>query len=267
MGIIAVGARETLVSTTAGSGVEVLVIDTPSLGDRSYLATTGTSPWSSTRSGTSTGCWPWPRPAGSHHPRVRDPHPQRLRDRRPGAGPRDRRGLPRERAPTRWRSTGSRSPTATWSTVGPVDAGAGASPRPGTRSLTCHTRWRTRPPARRSRCSPAARCCTGRPAAPTCSAPSTRPRSPRRSTPRPAGWPRSCRTRPRSTPRTGSAASAPPPCPRRTAPPSAEERRVNPALTLDEDPTSRTCWPALTPTRPTTRRWPRPTRPARPRPT
>ncbi len=44
-------------STTAGSGVEVVAIDTPTLGDRSYLAHTGMSRCWWIRSGILTGCW------------------------------------------------------------------------------------------------------------------------------------------------------------------------------------------------------------------
>jgi hypothetical protein len=51
---------EQRMSITAGSGAEVVAIDTPALGDRSYLAHDGRPRLSSTRSGTSTGCWPWP---------------------------------------------------------------------------------------------------------------------------------------------------------------------------------------------------------------
>ncbi len=87
-----------------------------------------------------------------------------------------------------------------------------------------------------SRCSPAARCCTGRPGAPTCSARSTRPTWPRPSTPRPGGWP-GCPAGPRCIPRTGSAASARLGRPRGQEAGStiARERRRNPALIQDLD--------------------------------
>ena len=80
-------------------------------------------------------------------------------------------------------------------------------------------------------------CCTGRPAGPTCSGPSTRPAWPRPSTGRPGGWPRCCPRRPRCTPRTGSAASARPGRPSGGGSGSTigDERRWNPALTQDED--------------------------------
>ena len=71
---------------------------------------------------------------------------------------------------------------------------------------------------------------------PTCSAPGTRPPWPRPSTPRSGGWPPRCPTRRWCYPRTGSAASA------RPAPASAGRRSTigagaarNPVLTLDED--------------------------------
>ena len=88
----------------------------------------------------------------------------------------------------------------------------------------------------RSRCSPAARCCTGRPGGPTCSAPRTRPRWRRRSAGRCGGWRRSCPTRRWSIRRTGSAASArpglpPAPTARRSAWSGASTRR-SPRLRL-----------------------------------
>ena len=71
--------------------------------------TTGTRRSSSTRSGTSTGSPPGRQAGRAHHPRRRDPHPQRLRHRRPGAVPRSRRELPGQRRPTRSASAGPRS--------------------------------------------------------------------------------------------------------------------------------------------------------------
>ena len=79
----------------------------------------------------------------------------------------------------------------------------------------------------------------------------------------PAGRP-SCPTTPRSARRTGSAASARPPRPSGTASTHRPEKRQNPALTQDEDRSSPSPSPAWTPTRPTTRTWPRPTASARP---
>ena len=68
-------------------------------------------------------------------------------------------------------------------------------------------------PTSRSACSPAGRCSTARPAGPTCSAPSTPTPWSTTSTPRPTGSPSCCPTRRRSTRRTASAPSAPPPSP------------------------------------------------------
>ena len=66
---------------------EIVIIDTPNLGDRSYVVHARPRS-SSTPSATSTACWRcWPSTA-ARHPRPGDPHPQRLRHRRPGAGPR-----------------------------------------------------------------------------------------------------------------------------------------------------------------------------------
>ena len=78
--------------------VEILTIQTPSLGDRSYLVTDGAvalvvDPQRDIDRVLALAA----EPRGRGHPRVRDPHPQRLRLRRPGPGPGDRRGLPRER--------------------------------------------------------------------------------------------------------------------------------------------------------------------------
>lgn len=45
-------------TTTARSDLEVVAIDTLSLGDRSHLVREGRSRLSLTRSGTSVWCWP-----------------------------------------------------------------------------------------------------------------------------------------------------------------------------------------------------------------
>ena len=68
-------------------------------------------------------------------------------------------------------------------------------------------------------CSPAGRCCTGRSAGPTCSAPPTPMPSCTTSTPPRTDWPPNCPTRRVSTRRTASAASAPPPRARPAPPP------------------------------------------------
>ena len=180
-------------STTAGSGVEVLAIDTPSLGDRSYLAHDGAVALVSTRSGTSTGCWPWP-PRGVAVTHVFETHVHN--DYVTGGlalARADRRRLSRQRAPTRWRSAGWRSRrrrrrrsgrsmrvrviatpghTFTHLAYALEDAATGAAVAVFTGGSLLHGS-------------------TGRR---TCSAPSTRAASPPPSTPRRVGWPRSCRT-------------------------------------------------------------------------
>ena len=115
----------------------------------------------------------------------------------------------------------------------PVRCGCGCWPRPATPSPTCPTCWR--PPGSRRRCSPAGRCCTAPPGGPTCSA---------RHTPR--RWPTP------STPRRSRLAAELPedagglsharlrqlllghPVRGRRPRPSAAERQFNPALTLGE---------------------------------
>ena len=85
-------------SITAGSGVEIIPIETPTLGDRSYLVHDGGSRSSSTRSATSTGCWPWPTSRGVRITHVFETHIHNdyvtggLR-----AGRGDRRRVPRQR--------------------------------------------------------------------------------------------------------------------------------------------------------------------------
>ncbi len=85
-------------STTAGSGVEVVAIDTPALGDRSYLAHDGevalvADPQRDIDRVLALAA----AQEGADHPRLRDPSAQRLRDRRAGASARYRGGVPRQR--------------------------------------------------------------------------------------------------------------------------------------------------------------------------
>ena len=98
------------------------------------------------------------------------PHPQRLRDRRPRARPPGRRAVPAQRrrrgllrahrCPRRRRRRGRRP-----------DAGAGPA-HPGSHPHPPVVRL-SRPTASRWRSSPAVRCCSAPPAAPTCSGPTT----------------------------------------------------------------------------------------------
>ena len=80
-------------ATTTVSTPVIVPIDTPTLGDRSYLAHDGSG-----RRRHRPAARHRPRPGagrrgrGAHHPRLRDPHPQRLRHRRPRPGAGHRRG-------------------------------------------------------------------------------------------------------------------------------------------------------------------------------
>ena len=122
--------------------VEVLPIDTPTLGDRSYLAHDGEV---GSRRRPPAGHRPHHRPgrrAGrAHHPRRRDAHAQRLRHRRAGARPGGRRAATWSTRPTRSASTAPRSGTAT-ACRSARRCGCGCWPRPGTRSPTCPTCWK-----------------------------------------------------------------------------------------------------------------------------
>ena len=76
----------------------------------------------------------------------------------------------------------------------------------------------------------------------------------------------SCPTPRRCCPPTGSAASARPPSPRRPSSTIGQEKRTQPGPDPGRGGVGRaSCWPGWTPGRPTTRRWARPTPPARPR--
>ena len=166
---------------------------------------------------------------------LRDPHPQRLRHRRPRPGPGDRRGVPRQRRRPRSPSTGRRSRDGEVVAVGRPDAGhALRHPRPHLHPPVL--RPGRRAARARSASSPAARCCTAPPAAPTCSAPSTphdaRP-PPARLGP-PAGRPAARRRRGATRP-TASAASARPPSPTRPPPPSATRSRPTRCSRQDEE--------------------------------
>ena len=113
-----------------------------------------------------------------------------------------------------------------------------ASPRwppPATPSPISPTRCGRRDRHRTSASSPAARCSSAPPAGPTCSVTSTPTPWSATSTPRRTGWPTCCPTTPRSSPPTASARSAPPPSPTRPPRPSVARERSNPVLTQDEE--------------------------------
>ena len=139
----------------------------------------------------------------------------------------DRGGLSRRLRPRRWTSSECRCPTAT---------------RSRSRN-TCGSRWwrRRGTPSHHvsyvlhgahgpGACSPAGHCCSARPVAPTCSASSTRTPWPTTSTPPRTDWPTCCPTARGCGRRTGSAASARLPSPTPTRRPSAREKMANPAL-------------------------------------
>ena len=205
-------------SITAGSGVEIAAIDTPALGDRSYLAHDGevalvVDPQrdidrvlalaaargvrithvfeTHLHNDYVTGGLALALATGAdYHVNAADPVP----------------------------STGCRPPTAT-SSRSARPCGCGSWPPPA----------HVHPPvlragggrARHTRCSPAARCSTARPGGRTCSATRTPTNWRMRSSRRRGGWPPSCPRTRTCIPPTASAASARPPSPRATRPPSA----------------------------------------------
>ena len=215
-----------------GVDVQIDVIETTSLGDRSYLVSAGgvaavidpqrdidrvSAPGRRRGTSASRSCW--------------------RRTCTTTTSPADS-SWPAPPAPTTWcppattsPTTACRPPTATCST--PARCGCGSCTPPGTPTTTSATSSPT-PTAPCRRCSPAARCSTARPAAPTCSAPSTPTSSPTPSTTRCAGWPTSCRPAPpvfpthgfgsfcSATPTSGDASTV------------GEQAAVNPALTQDE---------------------------------
>jgi hypothetical protein len=113
---------------------------------------------------------------------------------------------------------------------------------------------------------------TGRP---TCSGPTTPRSSPGSSTRPHTGWSRCFPTRQACCPPTGSGRSARPPKARPTSRPSARSGPATRRSTRTNRPTSASCWPGWRATPPTTRTWLRetwpgqtvPTCPRRPRPT
>ena len=119
----------------------------------------------------------------------------------------------------------------------------------------------------RSASSPAARCCTARPAARTSSVPTTPTTWSATSTRRPTGSPSCCPTTRRSSRPTASARSARRPSRTRPRRRSARRSRPTPCSPRTRRPTSTSCWPASARGRPTTPTWPRPTPPGPPSPT
>ena len=78
--------------------VTIVPIDTPTLGDRSYLVHDGEVAFVvDPQRDIDRVLALLERARRAAHPRLRDPHPQRLRHRRAGAGPAHRRGVPRQR--------------------------------------------------------------------------------------------------------------------------------------------------------------------------
>ena len=197
--------------------IAVVPIETPGLGDRSYLVHDGRG-----RVGGRPAARhrPGPRPGGrasrgaDHARRSRPTSTTTTSPAGYALARRDRRGVPASTPTTRSRFDRVAVARRRRRRGRRGDAGAGAGTPPGTPTPTCPTRWTARRPAGR-RCSPAGRCCTAPPAAPTCSgpdhthAPGARPVRLRA----PAGRRAARRHRGAIRP-TGSAASARPPRPR-----------------------------------------------------
>ena len=214
--------------------MQIDVIETTGLGDRSYLVHDGgVGRRASTRNATSTGSRRWPTSASVQIAHVLETHlhndyvtgglelarSSRRRLRRPGAAT----SVAYDRAAGRRR----RRPR------GRPDAVAGAA-HPGAHPPPRQLRAARRHRARCRRCSPAGRCSTAPPAAPTCWAPTHRAAHPR---PVPLGAPagrRAARRHPGlPDPRVRQLLLGHPDQ-RRLPPPSGEQAEVNPALTQDE---------------------------------
>ncbi len=196
----------------------------------------------------------WPRTRGDDHARAGDPCPQRLRHRRLGAGAHCGRRVRGARRQTTSRTTACRSPTATSSTPGRMRLRVMHTPghthhhvsyvlrdADGRRSRGVHRRVDA---PRRHRPHRSARRRAHRGARPT------------RSTGRCGAWPLSCPPTRRCSRPTGSAASARPPRPAVTPPPSPTSRPTQPGADPGRAGTMSTaCSPDWTPTRPTTPTW------------
>ena len=157
--------------------------------------TTARSPWSSMRSVTSTGCWAWRRGCRSRSPTSSRPiYPQRLRDRRA-------RALPGGRAAYHVNAGDpaafDRVPAADGDVIEVSRTLAVRVPATPGRTFT-HVSYALTSAAPQPGCSPAGRCCTARPAVPTCSAPATAARWWLRSTAPRSGSRLSCPTRRRA---------------------------------------------------------------------
>ena len=200
------------------------------------------------------------------HPRVRDPHPQRLRHRRAAlaratgaayhVNADDPVAFDRTAGQRRRRDRGRRR------------CGCGPWPPPGTPSPTCPTRSR-----RRRRTGGGWRRVHRRVAAVRLHRPPgpARPRRTPTRSPAPVrlGPPARRRTarRRRGLPTHGFGSFCSATQSDAASSTIGQEKLINPALTRDEEPTWTSCSPAWTPGPPTTPTWPRPTSPARPGPT
>ena len=157
--------------------VQIIPIDTPTLGDRSYLVHDGQVAFViDPQRDIDRVLHLAERGRGTHHARLRNPHPQRLRHRRVRPGPHHRRRLPRQRRrPGRLRPRRpQRRPRGRGRTT---HAGQGAGhPRPHPHAPVLRAGAR-RPPGRGvHRRLPALR--LGRPARPTRPRPHPHPGTP-----------------------------------------------------------------------------------------
>lgn len=138
------------------------------------------------------------------------------------------------------------------------------SPHRDTPSPTCRTHSPTRPATRNWPSSPADPCCTAPQVAPTCSVRTTPTTWSVHSTPRPTSSPHCCPTQPRCSRPMASDRSAPRPSPRHRRRRSDRRGRPIRYSSKTRRPTSASSSPASAPTPPTTHTWHRPTPPARP---
>ena len=206
-------------STTAGSGVEVVAIDTPALGDRSYLAHDGEVALVVDPQRDIDRVLDLAAARGVRITHVFETHLHN--DYVTG-------GLALARATGAAYHVNAADPVA-FDRV-PVSDGDVIEVSPVMRVRVLATPGHTfthlsyvleAAGHARTRCSPAGRCCTARPAGRTCSAPRTPTSWRTPSSPRRTAWPPSCRRTRTSIPPTGSAASARPPSPRAAPRPSA----------------------------------------------
>ena len=249
-------------SATAGSGVEVVAIDTPTLGDRSYLAHDGSVALVVDPQRDIDRVLALAAARGVRITHVFETHLHN--DYVTG-------GLALARLTGAAYHVSAADPVA-FDRV-PVSDGEviEVSPVMSVRVLatpghtfTPHVVRAGRPRGSRMRCSPAGRCCTARPGGRTCSARRMPASLPAPSTARRAGWPAELPDDADVYPTHGFGSFCSATQTEGTSSTIGREQAVNPALILDEDSyVARDCWPAWTPTRPTTRTWARPTLPGR----